>query len=164
MARDLLAEDCTKSTLSLMSDVATKIDRIHSFVSAALQTTQVCESYLDHRFALLSLARASRSQPVPPSFRSPSALASFLSANLTRPERGIDPRELLRALSRVDADRPPAQVGDAARSAVRQVERANQASVGGVAVSERRLTGVPPPTPRKPPGTPRRATTPGRER
>jgi hypothetical protein len=33
------------------------------------------------------------------------------------------PQELLRALSRLDAERPPVQVGDAARRAVRQVQR-----------------------------------------
>ncbi|PSS32065.1 hypothetical protein PHLCEN_2v2172 [Hermanssonia centrifuga] len=69
--------------------------------------------------------------------------------------------DLLRAMSRVDAERPQAQVGDAARRAAREVQRAHEAP-GGMA--ERRLTGVPPPTPRKPPGTPRRATTPGKGR
>lgn len=78
-----------------------------------------------------------------------------------------DPQDLLRALSRVDAERPPALVGDAARRAVREVQRVNE----GGGVGERRLTstglglasaqgGA---TPRKTVGTPRRGT-PGRER
>ena len=60
-------------------------------------------------------------------------------------------------MSRLDASRPQTQVGDAARRAAREVQRALDAP-------ERRLTGVPPPTPRKPPGTPRRPTTPARGR
>jgi kinetochore protein Mis13/DSN1 len=73
-----------------------------------------------------------------------------------------DPQDVLRALAMVDAERPPAQVGDAARRAVREVQRVNETGVGPV--SERRLTGVPPPTPRKTPGTPRKTATPGRNR
>jgi len=78
--------------------------------------------------------------------------------------RSHDPQDLLRALSRLDAERPPSQVGDQARRAVREVQRVNER--GGV--GERRLTmtgtgtglGA---TPRKGVSTPRRGT-PGKER
>lgn len=67
-----------------------------------------------------------------------------------------DPQDVLRALSRIDMQRPPAQVGDSARRAAREAQRANESSN-----VERKLTGIPN-TPRKAPGTPRRAGTPGR--
>lgn len=136
-------------------------------MNAAMQTATVAESALDHRFALLSFALASRSQVMPPSFHvsNPTALSTYLPPSVSRPEPTTDPQELMRALSRVDAERPPAQVGDSVRRAVREVQRVNEVSAaGGVGVAERRLTGVPPPTPRKPPGTPRRGGTPGREK
>ena len=62
-----------------------------------------------------------------------------------------DPQDLIRALTRVDTERPPGDVGDAARRAKREVQRSN----GG---SERRLTNV------GGFGTPRRERTPGRDR
>ena len=88
-------------------------------------------------------------------------LSSYLPTTASRVPSTTDPQDLLRALSRVDARRPQAQVGDAARRAAREVQRAADAN-GGLA--ERRITGVAPPTPRKPPGTPRRGTTPGKGR
>ncbi|KAF8624426.1 hypothetical protein AX17_007135 [Amanita inopinata Kibby_2008] len=82
---------------------------------------------------------------------------------------GIDPQDLLRALSRVDRLRPPALVGDAARRAVREVQRVGESGVG--VVGEKRITGVVGnnnvlQTPRKTPTTPRRGgeRTPRRER
>ena len=136
-----------------------QMDRLHTYANSALQTTRISEAELDRRFTLLNIALSSRSQP--PHAQHPSALSAFVPPALPRAP-STDPRDILRALSRIDAHRPQAQVGDAARRAVREVQRAADASAGGMA--ERRLTGVPPPTPRKPPGTPRRATTPGKGR
>lgn len=141
-----------------ISHFRAQMDRLHTFANSALQTTRVAEADLDRRFALLNISLASRSQP--PTHPDPTALASHIPPSRPRPP-ATDPQDLLRALSRIDADRPQTQVGDAARRAVREVQRAADATAG---MAERRLTGVPPPTPRKPPGTPRRATTPGKGR
>lgn len=85
-----------------------------------------------------------------------------------------DPHTLLRALTRVDAARPPGQVSDAARRAAREVQRAEESGIGPIA-GDRRVTLLPgmasgvnvPATPRKGtlavPGTPGRRT-PARER
>lgn len=121
----------------------------------------MAEADLDRRFARLSILLASRSQSLPSALsQSATALSSYLPTSLSRPPATTDPQDLLRALSRADAERPQSQVGDAARRAAREVQRAHDAGGG---LSERRLT-VAPPTPRKPPGTPRRANTPGRAR
>jgi len=137
-----------------IADVPFKVDSLFSLVNSAVQTADVAGSELDYRFSLLSLALSTRSRSLPPSSHH-----SSLSSHLPLPPKGIsqpppeDQQNLFRALSRVDMDRPPAKVGDAARRAVREVQRVRE---GGV--SERRLTlpsgvGV---TPRKIPGTPRR--------
>ncbi|RDX56966.1 hypothetical protein OH76DRAFT_1491402 [Lentinus brumalis] len=143
-----------------LRDLEYTMDRLHTFTNSALQTTRVAEANLDRRFALLNISLASRSQPAPPSAHpDPSALSSYIIPTQPRPP-ATDPQDLFRALSRIDVERPQTQIGDAARRAMREVQRAADSSAG-----ERRLTGgVPPPTPRKPPGTPRRATTPGRGR
>lgn len=125
---------------------------------SALETTLLAETDLDRRFAALNISILSRSRSGPPSS---SVLSAYLPPSITRPPQTTDPQDLLGAMSRLDADRPQTQVGDAARRAAKEVQRAQDAR-GGIA--ERRLTGVPPPTPRKPPGTPRRATTPARGR
>ncbi|KAK2465940.1 hypothetical protein APHAL10511_001581 [Amanita phalloides] len=96
------------------------------------------------------------------------------------PSSGVDPRDVFRALSRVDQTRPPAMVGDAARRAAREVQRVGESGVQ--VVGERRLTGVGAGaggssssaggtggmlhTPRKAPTTPRRGgdRTPRRDR
>ncbi|KAH9830289.1 Mis12-Mtw1 protein family-domain-containing protein [Rhodofomes roseus] len=139
------------------------MDHAHVMTNSALETTRIAETDLDRRFAMLNISLASRSQPAPTSLPSTSgALSSYLPPSLSRPPPTTDPQDLLRALSRIDAERPQNQVGDAARRAVREVQRATDAPGG---MTERRLTaGVAPPTPRKPPGTPRRATTPGKGR
>ncbi|KAI0635540.1 Mis12-Mtw1 protein family-domain-containing protein [Trametes polyzona] len=146
---------------SRLQDLEYTMDRVHSFANAALQTTRVAEADLDRRFALLNISLTSRSQPAPPTSQSdPTALSSYIPPSHPRPAV-VDPQDLLRTLSRIDAERPQTQVGDAARRALREVQRATDATAG---MAERRLTGVPPPTPRKPPGTPRRAATPGKGR
>lgn len=140
-----------------IADVPFKVDSLFSFVNSAVQTTNVAESELDYRFSLLSLALSTRSHSLPPTSHS-SSLSSHLPLalkSLSQPPPD-DQQDLFRALSRVDMDRPPAKVGDAARRAVREVQRVRE---GGGSVSERRLTGLPSGvgvTPRKIPGTPRR--------
>lgn len=176
LARSLVHADSAKSALSeRMEDLELTVsavpvhrlsllifcqaDRLHSLAHAALESTRLAQSDLNRRFSLLNFALASRIQPLAPSFTSSSSLSSYLPTTSSRPPPSTDPQALLRAMSRVDAARPQTQVGDSVRRAAREVQRAHDAS-GGLA--ERRLTGVPPPTPRKPPGTPRRGTTPAR--
>ena len=81
----------------------------------------------------------------------------ILGANLAS-RVGPDPADLMHALSRVDEERPPAQVGEAARRAARELQRAGEAGFAGSVGGEKKLT-----TPREmTPGTPRRGNTPGR--
>ena len=138
-----------------------QVDGLHALAHIALEGTRSGEADLNRRFSQLNISLASRIQPLAPSVSSTTAPSSYLPKTLVRPSSITDPQLLLRAMSRADAERPQSQVGDAARRAAREAQRAHDASNGMV---ERRLTGVPPPTPRKPPGTPRRATTPGRGR
>ncbi|KAF7794758.1 hypothetical protein EIP86_005896 [Pleurotus ostreatoroseus] len=160
LARSLVAGDHAQTSplRGRMSDLECTADRLYSMSQSALQATHLAEADLDRRFAALNLSMLSRTNSLPPSS---SLLSAYLPPSRSRPPQTTDPQDLLRAMSRADAERPQTQVGDAARRAAREVQRAHDAP-GGVA--ERRLTGVPPPTPRKPPGTPRRATTPGRGR
>ncbi|KZT00942.1 uncharacterized protein LAESUDRAFT_664952 [Laetiporus sulphureus 93-53] len=143
---------------SRLDDLEFTMDRLHTVANSALETTHLTEADLDRRFAMLNLS--SRTQLGPSTAPPVGALSLYFPPSRSRPPPTTDPQDLLRALTRVDAERPQAQVGDAARRAVREVQRA----VDAPGVAERRLTGVPPPTPRKPPGTPRRAVTPGRGR
>lgn len=149
-------------------DVEFKIDHLYSLASTARTTVDVLEQTLDQRFELLALHLPSRAA-LPPSVHDPGlgSGAQILSRYVRRDggTAGPDPMDVMRALARVDRERPPAMVGDAARRAAREVQRAGENGAG--AVGERRLTGVPPSsgmTPRKVPGTPRRGGTPGRER
>lgn len=149
-----------------LGDVHYKVDQIFSYVSAARTTVNIAEKALNERFDILSSNLASRMNPVLPqqteSVPGPSTqmLSTYVSSDVTRTRP--DPLDLMRALSRVDRERPPAMVGDAARRAAREVQRAEENGVG--AVGDRRLT-LPPATPsRKMPGTPRRGNTPSRDR
>ncbi|KDR68567.1 hypothetical protein GALMADRAFT_146221 [Galerina marginata CBS 339.88] len=158
-----------------LPDVEYKVDQIFSYASAARTTTNIAERALNERFDALNAYLTSRINPRPPgeppsvagggagSGSSTQLLSTYVRAPGSRPP-GADPLDLMRALSRVDQERPPAQVGDAARRAAREVQRAEENGAG--AVGDRRLTGVPavPATPRKMPGTPRRGTTPSRDR
>ncbi|KAH8112630.1 Mis12-Mtw1 protein family-domain-containing protein [Phellopilus nigrolimitatus] len=157
---------------SRLEELQYKEDRLHAAISVAHQLTQITASELDHRFSLLSISLAQRTLPPanPSSLRNPNALSNFVPVISLPSARhpGPDPQDLLRAISRTDAARPRSQLGDAARRAAKDVQRANEtqaqaASEGGLMV-ERRLTDVPPPTPRKPPGTPKRPSTPGTAR
>ncbi|EPQ52472.1 hypothetical protein GLOTRDRAFT_140210 [Gloeophyllum trabeum ATCC 11539] len=162
LARKVLAEVGGQDPLSArLHDLEFTIDRLQALVQTSMHTTHYAEDDLNHRFALLSLSLSARSEPLSSlNSAKPGSLSSFLPPSLSH-SPSSDARDIFRALSRVDAERPPAQVGDAARRAVREVQRVNEAGGG---IPDRRLTGVLPPTPRKPPGTPRRATTPGRGR
>lgn len=126
-----------------LGEVEFKLDRLHAWTNSALQTTNIAETDLDHRFALLSFALASRSAAPPAAGSLPTTSLSVLApaqAKALAPGKGIappDPQDLLRALTRVDAERPPAQIGDTARRAVREAQRAQEGGGG-----ERRLTGV----------------------
>ncbi|KAF4615741.1 hypothetical protein D9613_012463 [Agrocybe pediades] len=165
---------------SRLAEVPFKVDSIFSYLSAARTTVNIAEKALNERFDVLAANLASRVDPVVPSTEGapPSApmrmLETYVVAGPPLPgssssASGVggnsgkaNPLDLLRALSRIDKSRPPALVGDAARRAVREMQRAEENGVG--AVGDRRLTLPPPPaTPlRKTPGTPRRGGTPGR--
>ncbi|KAJ7451045.1 Mis12-Mtw1 protein family-domain-containing protein [Mycena latifolia] len=129
-----------------LADVPFKLATLHTNLHAARTCARVAGRVLDARFGLLGegLSRGGASGDA--------------DADASTGARG-----LMRALSRVDMARAPAMVGDAARRAAREVQRAVRAGEG-----ERRVTLTGPVavgggTPRRP-GTPRRERTPGRER
>ncbi|KAG6837984.1 hypothetical protein H0H93_008378 [Arthromyces matolae] len=143
-----------------MKDVQFKLDHLYVMASQARQTTEVAQLALDQRFAILARALDVRNSA--PSSE-PGVLERYVvTGESSKQPTGKETNEadealmLLRALARVDAARPPAQVGDAARRAVREVQRVGE---GGIAGGDRRITEVPA-TPRKAPGTPRRGATP----
>ena len=142
-----------------IGDLRFKVDNLYSYVNSAVQATDMAEAELDYRFSLLSLALSARSHSLPPTSSSSSTLGSYLprtQRGLSHPP-GESPRDILRALSRIDKERPPGKIGDAARKAVREVQRVQVVGSGGV--GDRRITEVWPgvgATPRKVPGTPRR--------
>ena len=142
-----------------------KVDQIFSFVNAARVTTCIAEKALNERFDIIASNLKSRLNPHPP-HPPPSSTADstqMLTTYITNPRSTAipDPLDLMRALSRVDKERPPGMVTDAARRAAREVQRVGESGVG--AVGKKKLTGVPV-TPKKMPGTPRRGNTPGRDR
>ncbi|KIM40720.1 hypothetical protein M413DRAFT_446110 [Hebeloma cylindrosporum] len=142
-----------------------KVDRIFTFTSAARTTTNVAEKALNERFDILTANLTSRINPFPqPAEEVGSGSTQLLSTYVNEPRAkstAPDPMDLMRALSRVDQERPPTQVGDAARRAAREVQWADERGVA--AVGDRRLTEVPA-TPKKTPATPRRGNTPSRDR
>jgi len=140
-----------------------KIDRIFSFVNAARAKTYIAEKALNERFDIIASNLKSRLNPHPPHPPSATADSTQMLTYITNSRSTAipDPLDLMRALTRVDKERPPGMVTDAAWRAAREVQRVGESGVG--AVGERRLTGVPV-TPKKMPGTPRRGNTPGRDR
>ncbi|KAG6917734.1 hypothetical protein DXG01_001385 [Tephrocybe rancida] len=158
------ARDADAVFRARMAEVEFKLDHLYVMASQARATTEVAQRALDQRFEVLARALDARSEG--PSASEGDILGRYVRSGVggTQEEEAADETlQLLRALARVDAARPPAQVGDAARRAVREVQRVGES--GGVGVlGERRLTGVPPGgagvTPRKMPGTPRRGATP----
>ena len=118
---------------------------------------------MDERFQLLSAILTARSNSSSSSSLLSSAATStgteLLSTYVPRVAGAKpDTHQLLRALANVDRMRGPSKVGDAARRAQREVQRAEGSGAGGL-LAEKKLT-VPPATPRKVPGTPRRGNTP----
>ncbi len=137
-------------------------DRIFGSVSVAQKLVEIAAADLDERFSLLSISLAQRTLPPtnPSSLSNPSPLSNFVPVTALPISRyqGPDPLDLLRAISRTESSRPRS---DAARRAAKDVQRVNEVrSAGDIVMAERKLTDVPPPTPRKPPGTPKRSTTP----
>ena len=143
-----------------------------SVLSASHRLAQIAASDLDKRFSLLniSLANRTRGATYPSTFTAKSdALSNYIPPSTTQAQQTQpppmmrtthDPHDLLRALARTDAERPREQVGDAVRRAVKDVQRVQ--SAGDEEIIERKLTDLPPPTPRKPPGTPRRTQSSGK--
>ncbi|KAI5990850.1 Mis12-Mtw1 protein family-domain-containing protein [Pisolithus orientalis] len=176
-----------------IEDLRFKLDSLSEYVHSVVQVTSIVEADLDHRFSLLSDAICARSRPVPPQQHHHPTLAlagrpktsrSSLPHSLRHPHTvpphppGESSRDLLRALSRIDKERPPGKIGDAVRRAAREVQRV-QEGLGISGVGERKLTDLPPPptgvgssngvgvvtaTPRKVPGTPRKVYGPGTPR
>ena len=152
---ELLYKVCLQALLPCVyaNPSHSQTDELHSFVNTAVQSASVAETDLDRRFTHFTHILHTRTQhAAAPTTQPPSALSTYLPP---RPADPSDSRNLFRALARVDAARPPAQVGAAASRAAREVLRAQDAPA-----SERRITPVAPPTPR----TPRRPGTPGRGR
>ena len=154
-----------------------KVDQLYTWASAAKRTVDIGEMSLNERFEVLNANLDAKLHPRVLPSRTGSGegsganvLSSYVRpSSSTVPGGTVAPLELLRALGRVDKERPPALVGDEARRAAREVQRREESGVG--AVGDRRLTvTVVPATPRKPPGTPRRdkererGGTPGKER
>ncbi|KAJ7151733.1 Mis12-Mtw1 protein family-domain-containing protein [Mycena filopes] len=145
-----------------------KFDLLHANLNSARTCARVAGRALDARFGLLGEGLAGRAGD-------PHVTATALAGPSGVGGAPAHTHDLLRALTRVDMARPPGMVGDAARRAAREVERATRAGEG-----ERRLTltgaaggsgsgagaGGGGGTPRRP-GTPRRErerTPGGRER
>lgn len=147
-----------------MSDLEFNLDQLFAYVSTARSIANVAEMDLNQRFGIVSAALEARSNVQLGKEKTSTgdglSGAQVLDTYAPRPGVGAaDPQELLRALARVDRERPPAKIGDAARRAVREVQRAQES--GQAPYSERRLTFAPPPgTPR----TPRRGGTPKKDR
>lgn len=147
-------------------------DCLRSSIDAARELVRITSSELDRRFELLSISLSQLSIPSASAASSDkrSSLSNFLPITATPHASNIgpDPQDLFRAISVVDATRPRSQLDDATRRAARDVQRARESAIkGGDSsrnLSERRLKDVPPPTPRKAPGTPKRPTTPGASR
>ncbi|CAK5264216.1 unnamed protein product [Mycena citricolor] len=146
------------NTTARLNEMRWKLDVLHTNLSGARTAARAAGRLLDERFEMLDgelAARAGVGSRVDGSSASGTALVEPRVA-------AAETRSLFRALSRVDSDRPPAQVGDAARKAAREVQRATASS----GERERRVTlmpGGPPGTPKRP-GTPRRDRTPGTPR
>ncbi|KAJ7729228.1 Mis12-Mtw1 protein family-domain-containing protein [Mycena maculata] len=128
-------------------DLQPTLDALHTDLHTTRTAVRVARRVLDVRFNLLGAGLDARA-------------GTGASGG-----GGSDVRGLLKALARVDAERPPERVGDEVRQAAREVQRAVRAGEGERRVT---LTGAVPgaasgSTPRRP-GTPRRERTPGKDR
>ncbi|KAJ7116034.1 Mis12-Mtw1 protein family-domain-containing protein [Mycena epipterygia] len=130
-----------------LADLQFKFDTLNTNLHAARTHVRVAGRALNARFGLVGAGLAARAG----ADAGPSVGAGVGART--------DVQGMLRALARVDMERPPAQVGDAARRAAREVQRAARAGEG-----ERRVTLTGAGTGAAGGGTPRRAGTPRRER
>ncbi|KAI6017935.1 Mis12-Mtw1 protein family-domain-containing protein [Pisolithus microcarpus] len=173
-----------------IEDLRFKLDSLSECIHSAVHVTNIVRADLDHRFSLLSDAICARSRSVPPpQYHHPTLALAGRTSHFSFPcslrlphdvpphPPGESSRDLLRALSRIDKERPPGKIGDAVRRAAREVQRV-QEGLGMSGVGERKLTDFPPPpgaggsngvgvataTPRKVPGTPRKVYGPGTPR
>ena len=144
-ARSVVKSSPDPSLQQGLKDLEFNVDTLNDRLSRTRAIANIADRAISARFTRLA-AEANME---------PSHLPG--TSLLTDGTPDTDPRELLQALVRVDSQRPLAKVGDAARRAAREVQRIEEKGIE--ALGERRLTGVPP-TPR----TPRRGSTPGRER
>lgn len=140
-----------------MGTLEFQYDQLFNWANTIRVTTGIAERVLNERFDALTSNLTSRIMPLPaPADIAASPSTHLLSTHVTQPNSkspGPDPILLLRTLSRVDKERLPAQVGDAARRAAREVQRAGESNA---------VLSVPATPSRRPPGTPRRGATPSR--
>ncbi|KAJ7930305.1 Mis12-Mtw1 protein family-domain-containing protein [Mycena leptocephala] len=94
-----------------------KFDMLHTNLHAARTCARVAGRTLDARFGLLGAGLTARLDPGPSG---------------SGREAAAETHGLLRTLAQVDMERPPAMVGDAARRAAREVQRATAAGEGAV--------------------------------
>jgi kinetochore protein Mis13/DSN1 len=168
--KEIASRKRAQSPLSLrLAEVESKVDRAHSALHISQQLTHRTTRHLDKRFEALAGALAARSR----STAQPSEVSTIASLVSARVDPGSatgmgappDTLDILRALARTDVEQPRREVGEAARRAARDVQRASAAGTpgrgvsagAGAAIGERRLTAV---TPRAAPATPRRPGTP----
>jgi len=182
--------DGEKELMSKMGEVELKVDAIHTATHISSQLHSRASLHLDSFFSTLSLHLAMRNKPGASSKSTGAAATHQMLTAGSDPSRTSsrlqpsDPLDVLRALSRTTSgpklasglgkskDAGPGGgassssgtgtgMSDAARRAARDVKEAvaTAKNDGGIAG---KLSMVNPPTPRKPPGTPRRSgNTPG---
>jgi hypothetical protein len=176
------------SLVEQMRKLPLTIDTLRTYINTAQRAANEAERSLDYKYKLLGAICRARSSIYPPqsylsqlagSSSSDQAAAKLLSTFL--PGQIISPTpapaepsqaDLFRALSRIDSQRPPAQISDEVRRAERDVQRAAEMEgPEGSNNNARRVTGVFTETPvrnagnaLKRPTTPnhKRATTPKR--
>lgn len=128
-----------------------KSDKLHQTVTTASVLAEQVQGKLDAIFSNLGDTLKSRSvqYPAPPANAPPSSGMGKMIAGTSEPP-GQDPILLLRGISRTDAARPDSQISAPIRRTRQSIATAPPDA--GVA----KYTAVSAPTPRRPPGTPRR--------
>ncbi|GLB40783.1 hypothetical protein LshimejAT787_0806540 [Lyophyllum shimeji] len=122
-----------------MGEVEWKVDQMYVLASQMRAAAEAAEAMLDERFEVLGRALDARDTPLhlplPADGGGGGGVGVGFSGGTSpaprqeewekerRREKADEAWRLLRALARVDAARPPAQVGDAARRAVREAQR-----------------------------------------
>ncbi|KAJ7933635.1 Mis12-Mtw1 protein family-domain-containing protein [Mycena leptocephala] len=101
-----------------LTELRFKFDMLHTNLHAARTCARVAGRTLDARFGLLGAGLTAPSDPGP--------------SGSGRGEAAAETHGLLRALAQVDMEWPPAMMGDAARRAAREVQRATAAGEGAV--------------------------------